>query len=94
MSVPSLIKQPSESRLYSMDFSALLAKGETLSSVSSVVSTPAGLTLSGAASVSGVFAQQRITGGTSGIEYIVTFVVLTSAGNTLEGEGILQVKDL
>jgi hypothetical protein len=77
-----------------MDFSALLARGETLASVTSAVATPAGLTLSGPATVSGVLAQQRILGGTTNVEYKVTFVVLTSAGNILEGEGYLQVKDL
>lgn len=94
MSTPSLVKQPSESRNFSMDFSALLAPGESLTAVSSVVAVPAGLTLSGAATVSGAVATQRILGGTSGTKYVVTFVVTTSLSNTLEGEGILQVKDL
>lgn len=94
MPTPSLIKQPSESRLYSMDFSPMLAHGETIASVTSCVATPVGLTLSGAPAASTVFAHQRILGGTSGVRYTVTFVVLTSLGNTLEAEGILQVKDL
>lgn len=94
MSTPSLIKQPSESRQFSMDFSALLAPGESISSVTSVTALPAGLTLSGAPVSSGAIATQRIAGGTNAIRYVVTYVVLTSLGNTLEGEGILQVKDL
>lgn len=77
-----------------MDFAALLARGETLTAVSSVVASPSGLTLSGIAAVSGTLAQQRISGGVSGKEYKVTFIVTTTAGNTIEGDGILQVKDL
>jgi len=94
MPTPSLIKQPAESRLYTMDFSGLLARGETLAGVTSVTATPTGLTLVDPPTYSGVYASQRISGGTSGTRYTVTFLVTTSAGNTLEGEGILQVKDL
>lgn len=93
MAVQTLIKQPAESRLYSMDFSNLLAPGETLSSVTSVTADVAGLTL-GSPTCSGVFAYSQISSGTADVRYKVTFVVVTSAGNTLEGEGTLQVKDL
>ena len=91
----TLIKQPAESRLYTMDFSQNLASGVTLSSVTSVAASPSGLTLSGAAAVSNdVYAQQQISGGTAGIVYTVTFVVVDSQGNTLEGEGKLQVRSI
>lgn len=94
MSTPSLIKQPGESRLYEFDFSPLLAAGEVLTGVTSVTVTPDGLTLSGSAAYSGATVQQRIAGGTTGTRYVVTVVVTTSLGNTLEVEGILQVRDL
>jgi hypothetical protein len=94
MSAPSLVKQPAESRMYTMDFSPLLGTGETLTGVTSVTALPADLTLSGVPTYSGVFAQQRIAGGTAGVKYVVTFLVTTSGGNTLEGEGVLQVKAL
>lgn len=94
MSAPSLVKQPSESRIFSMDFAGLMAAGETITSVSSVTATPNGLTLAGSPAASGQVATQRIAGGTSGHKYVVTFIVTTSLGNTLEGEGILQVRDL
>lgn len=77
-----------------MDFSPLLAAGETITSVTSVVASPNTLTLSGPATFTGAFAVQRIAGGTAGTKYKVTFVVVTSMGNTLESEGFLQVKDL
>jgi hypothetical protein len=94
MAIPSLIKQPTEDRLYGMDFAALLSSGESLAGITSVVATPTGLTLSGSPSIAGTFAQQRILGGTAGIKYTVTFIVTTTQSNTLEGEGILQVKDI
>lgn len=97
MSTPTLIKQPSESRLYTMDFAANCAVGETISSVTSFAAdTPTGATALtvGGASCSGTTASARISGGTDGKQYKVTVLVLTSAGNTLEGEGILQVRDL
>lgn len=97
MSLPSLIKQPAESRLLSMDFSALLAQGETVLSVSSFTAdTPTGaaaLAISGILA-SGFYAQARVAGGTSGTVYKLTALVVTSQGNTLEGEGLLQVKNL
>lgn len=79
-----------------MDFSALLASGETLTGAgtATVDKTTAPVLTLGAASVSGSIAQFRISGGVSNTEYKVTLVVTTSAGNTLEGEGIVQCKDL
>lgn len=94
MATQTLLKQPGENRLYSMEFAALLAEGETLSNVLSVSISPSGLTTSGSPSYSGTIAQQRLYGGTAGVLYKVTFTVTTSQSNTLQGEGYLQVKDL
>ena len=94
MGVPTLIKQPSESRLYTMEFAANLDEAETITGVSSVVAAPSGLTLDGPPGFSGTKATQRIAGGTNGVLYKVTFVVTTSNGNTLEGEGHLRVREL
>lgn len=94
MSLQTLIKQPSENRLYTMDFYANMAVGETVTAVVSVTASPSGLTITDPATFSGTTASQRISGGASGVSYKVTFVVDTSSGNRLEGEGILQVKDL
>ena len=98
MSVPSLTKQPAESRMFTMDFSGLLSPGETITGVTSVTYEEADgdatLTLSGAPTYSGVFASQRIAAGTANKVYKVTFLVTTSGGNTVEGEGLLQVREL
>lgn len=94
MSVQTLIKQPSESRLFAMDFSGLLGVGETLTAVTSAVASPSGLTVDASPTATGAFAYVRISGGTADIRYKVTFVVTTSASNTLEGEGYLSVKAL
>lgn len=95
-SIPSVIKQPSESRLYTMDFSGVMAPGETILSVTSVtvdkVTVPA-LSVSGIV-FSGTLAQFRLTAGQGGIRYKMTVVVVTSASNTLEGEGFVQCEDI
>lgn len=88
----SFIKQPTESRAYTMDFAPNMSTGETITSVTSVVSTPTGLTV-GSNTISGQRAQVRLSGGTAGIAYNVTFIVVTSLSNTLEAEGILVVTD-
>lgn len=96
MATPTVIKQPSESRLYTMEFAALLGSGETLSSVVSVnvdKTTASPLLISGQA-VNGTALTFRLTGGLAGTRYKVTGIVTTSGGNTIEGEGIVQLEDL
>jgi hypothetical protein len=92
MSIDTLVKQPSESRLYTMDFSANLAASETIDSISSVTANISGLTI-GTPVVGTRSAQARISGGTVDVLYKVTFVVVTSAGNTLEAEGYLKIEN-
>lgn len=91
----TLIKQPNESRIYTMSFEANLGSGETLSAVSSFTGSPDGLTIADASvSSDGKKAQARISDGTAGEGYKITVVATTSFGNTLEAEGALVVKDL
>lgn len=94
-----LLKQPQDSRLYAMDFAALLGS-DTIASVQSVTSEAEGrvggasaLTL-GAASVNGSKVEVRIDGGTHGENYKLTIVVQTAGGDTLEGDGWLYVRDI
>lgn len=93
MAVPqTLTKQPSESRIYDMSFSANMIAAEAISSVTSIVATPAGLTL-GPPTFSGTRLQVRISGGTTGVLYKLTAVVVTSLANILEGDGYLLVQN-
>lgn len=94
MPIPTLIKQPTESRLYTMEFAANLAVGETISAVNTVTAAPNGLTLNGAATFSGTKVFQRIDSGTTDTLYKITIRVTTSAANILEGEGYLRVQDI
>ena len=88
-----LVKQPAESRLYTMNFAGLLEAGETVTGVTSVVDAPAGLTLVGSPTYEPTLAKQRISGGVDGVTYKVSYLVTTSAGNTLESDGFLKVRD-
>lgn len=94
-----LIKQPAESRKYTMDFTALLG-GSTISSVTSVAQANQGLVTSssavtlGSATFSGVNAQIQISAGTNLEDYKITFTVVDGSSNTLQAEGILKVRDL
>lgn len=92
MSIETLKKQPSESRLYTMDFSANLTTSETLASITSVTADIVGLSL-GVPVLGSRSAQVRISGGTADVMYKITWVVVTSAGNTLEAEGYLLVEN-
>lgn len=100
--LPVLVKQPSESREYDLDFTALLVPGETIAGITSVGSTIMGKVV-GSADVSigsssitsdSLKVRVRISGGTNGEDYKITAVVTTNQGNTVEGEGILRVIDL
>jgi len=86
-----LVKQPGETRQFSMDFSSLLATSETISSPS-VSSSPSGLTL-GVASVSGSKVLFDISSGTHPVKYRLEVTVTTSGGAVLVGDGILRVQD-
>lgn len=99
----TLKKQPSESYLYDMDFTPRLALAETIAGVTSIAqqiedattgvrTTTTDLTISGQANTT-KNVQCRIAGGTAGVLYVVTFVVTTSAGNTVEAEGYLAVEN-
>jgi hypothetical protein len=100
----TLRKQPSESWLYDMDFAPRLADADVIASVISIaqqeyntdtgaLSSTTDLTFSSQA-FSGQKVQVRISGGTHGKTYLITFKVTTSAGNSAEAEGFLQTLDL
>jgi len=86
-----LVKQPGETRQFSMDFSSLLDTAETISDPS-VTSTPTGLTL-GSATVSGSKILFNLSSGTHPVRYRIEVTVTSSGGATLVGDGVLRVID-
>ena len=87
------IKQPSETRIYSVDFVNLLAGGDSLSAVSSVTATPADELMIGYTSISDATVQFTIGDGDNGTKYKIEVIVTTTNGETLEGDGFLLCKD-
>ena len=73
---PFIVSAPSDIRDYSIDWTALLASGETIASASFVV--PTGL-VAGALTVTGNVTAQRITSPNVG-SYFVTGQIITSTG--------------
>lgn len=94
MAGTSLKKFKNESRLYDFDFSAQteIAAGQTIASVTSITSTPFGLTLgSSVIAPAKKIVQVRISGGVVGIKYDLRCTVLTDQDNILEGPGEITV---
>lgn len=100
MTLPIRTKQPAEVRLFDMDFRAVLRDGGSIASVSSATAANQGNVIGsaeltvGSTSYSGTKAQVWLSGGTDLEDYQVTITVTTAAGETLEGDGMLQVREL
>ena len=95
----TLWKQPSEERLFDFYFDNKMRTGETILSVDSVVSDPAGITFI-STSFSGQVVQLLVAGGVNPdrgdldyTKYKITVTVSTSASQVLENEGFLHVKE-
>ena len=94
-----LVKQPSEDRQVTMDFSNLLSTSETISSISSVSHELRG----GGVSDLTVYNEAKgsdsttvtfwVSGGTNNNTYRIEIVVVTNASQTIEGDGLLSVRD-
>ena len=88
----ALRKQVSESRIFTMDFSPNMGAADTISSITSVVVTPSGLTL-GTPQIVGQTIKIRVSVGVGGVRYHFTFKVATSASDNLEADGWLLVQE-
>jgi hypothetical protein len=85
-------KDPQESKIYTMDWTAALNGGATISS--STWTLDPGITNAGASIVSGSKKTSiEISGGVAGVDYHVTNQIVTSDGETLERTGILRVRN-
>lgn len=89
--VGTLIKDPDETRVYKMDWSAHLGE-ETIANSSWII--PAGLTLVANGVVSGnTKTYVTLSGGTAGHTYIITNTVYTSTNNQIwQRSGRLDVR--
>ena len=93
MSMGSLAKDPSDIPVFSCDWTQRLATGETLATSSWVVAS--GLTNVADSILAGNLKTAiKLSGGTAGQKYVCTNTVTTSAGQTLQRSGIVQVNDL
>ncbi len=95
MSDEILEKQPSESRLYDIDFAPLLASADSISAIVSTTVTPTTVpALSVAAgAISSPKTQHRISAGLDGALYKVTEKITTTNGDSLETDVLLRVED-
>lgn len=100
MALVELTKQPAEELLFDMNFRKAMPIGVTISSVDDVAQENQG-NVSGSSSVtigstafSGTLAQVWISGGTDLEDYKITITITNSRGETVEGDGTLQVRDL
>ncbi|MEF8793997.1 phage fiber-tail adaptor protein [Thiohalorhabdus sp.] len=98
----TLEKQPSESRQYTLDFTAFpeMKRGDVITNIQEVTyevvsgTEETALTLdNGVINTDGDKVQVQIGDGTHEVLYKVTAVVDTNAGDVLEGEGFLFVFD-
>jgi hypothetical protein len=89
-----LIKQPSESRVYAVNFRNLLATGDSITAVTSVTASPTAELTFGTAVISSPRVKFRVEDGVAGTSYKITVVVTTTSGDTLKGDGDLEVSDL
>ena len=91
-------KYPDEVVSATMDFSPVLATGETVSAHSCALSLYVGVTepsgmLSGGTALSGTTVAQTVTGGVAGHVYRLRFSVLTSAGRSYVSSSFLPIDE-
>lgn len=88
----TVIKTPSESRLYTTDFTNRLGTGETVAS-GVITSAPVGLTV-GSGVVVSPYVQVQLSGGTHLTTYSVNIKAYTSSSNILEEQFEVAVRNI
>ena len=91
------LKYTTESDLFTFDFVAMLASGETISTavctvvvMDGVDASPSSI-ISGTATISNTQVSQRIINGVADVTYRLIMTITTSASNTFVGIGDLRV---
>ena len=93
------VQQPTEIRQYTMDFSNLLSGTETIASITSIASVLRGggvsdLTVYNEAVDSDATGVEFwVSGGTNNSTYRIEIIVVTTAFQTFEGDGLLSIRD-
>jgi len=90
MARETLTKTEEEVRILTHDFTLDMETGETITGLTVEVSPASGAPTFSGETFSGQEAQAIATGGTEGT-YLVNFKVTTSAGETLDGLGYLEI---
>ena len=99
-----LVKQPSETRKFGMEFNNLLGTSETITTITSVSAekidgSTSDLTITSSGIESSAVSSKNslvtfwIAGGTTGNTYKLEVLAVTSSSAILEGDGILYVTD-
>ena len=87
-----LYKQPSEAKVYSIEFADQLATGDSLSAITSITESTGDITIAGETIV-GTLVQATFSGGDNGTTYHIECIVTTSDGETIEVDVYLSVLD-
>lgn len=86
-------KDPDEVKIFSFDWTTALNAGATVSGTNTWSVSPSGPAISSETIVAGgLQTSALIAGGTADQKYIVTNLVTTSDGETLEESGVLTVR--
>lgn len=94
MKLGSVPKQPGERRSFSIRYDDDLDEGDEVQQVDACTVEPGGTLTASPAMVSGQRVRVWVDGGTDGVAYKVTVKVTTTAGERLEDELIVKVKEI
>ena len=87
-----LYKQPTETKIFGIEFADQLATGDSIFSITSVTDT-AGVVTPTSTSISGTQVLGTYAGGVDGTTYHIVAIVVTTDGETLEVDVYLSVVD-
>lgn len=87
-----LYKQPSESKIFDIEFEDQLASGDSLDSITSLAEDTGAITIA-STSITGTKVRGTYSGGVDGITYHIVCIVATTNGETIEVDVWLRVVD-
>jgi hypothetical protein len=87
-----LYKQPSETKIFDIDFVDQLTAGDALSTITSVTESTSAITIA-STSIVGTAVRATYSGGVDGTTYHIVAIVTTSSTETIEADVFLRVID-